>query len=82
MAKRRAPQRREHTDVEVENHSTVALLRANTPEATDWIEEHCFSESWQYMGSALAVEPRYLPPIIAGLREDGFTVSAGGAAWL
>ena len=69
-------------DVEVENHGSVVLLRPITPEAKDWIEENCATESWQFMGTALAVEPRYVSPILAGLREDGFTVSAGGAAWL
>lgn len=66
-------------DVEIENHGSVVLFRANTPEASDWIEENCATASWQYMGSALVVESRMVTPIIDGLREDGFTVGGGAA---
>jgi hypothetical protein len=65
------------TDVVVEYHGSVALLRPMTAEAGDWITEHCAPEPWQYLGEALACEPRYVAPIIDGLREDGFTVSGG-----
>lgn len=70
----------ENCDVVVENHGSIVLLRPNTPEASAWIDENCATESWQFLGTALAVEPRCVEPIVEGLQAEGFTV--GGAGWL
>jgi hypothetical protein len=75
--------KREHipqADVEVENHGSVVLLRPSTPEATDWFEEHLVTAESLFWGTAIVAEPRYVHDIVVGLREDGFTVRAGGFA--
>jgi len=61
-------------DAVVEHHGTVTLLRAYSPAARSWIDEHVDYEGWQVMGNAIAVEPRMLGPIVEGMQGDGLIV--------
>ena len=61
-------------DFQLEDHGTVCLIRPLNGPATDWLDEHVESEGWQWMGDALACEPRMLPTIADGMEADGFTV--------
>lgn len=40
-------------------------------ESTDWINTNINPEGWQWMGGALAVEPRYVDNIVTGFQDDG-----------
>lgn len=50
----------------VENHGSVVLLRTESPDERQWLEDNCQTEPWMWMGNALAVEPRYVGAILAG----------------
>jgi hypothetical protein len=63
-------------DIQIEDHGSIVLLRPTSPEASDWLDEHCAVESWQRFGDALAVDPRYVGHIIGGAREDGFSIES------
>ena len=39
-----------------------------------WIDEYVGIEDWQWFGGAFAIEPRYVPDLVAGLIRDGFTL--------
>ena len=49
-------------DVSIESHGSLMLFRLLTPAATDFVDENV-SEDAQYLGNALAVEPRYAQDI-------------------
>ena len=59
-------------DVIVQGHGSIILLWPQNPEARDWLYEHC--DVQQVWGEGIAVEPRYVSPIIEGLEEAGFTL--------
>lgn len=58
-------------DVTVSDHGSIHLLQGETPEATAWLEEHT---DGQWLGTALAVEPRYTVDLLLGMHGDGFRV--------
>lgn len=60
-------------DFSVENHGSICLLRPLTRLAESWLDEHLDGDDVQYFGNAAAVEPRYLPPILEGIQNDGLT---------
>lgn len=68
MTKQHAP------DVTVSNHGSIMMFEVNTEAAREWFEENVPTESWQWMGHSLAVEPRYAENLVAGIVEAGMTV--------
>ena len=62
------------SDIRVEDHGTVALLRPHREAGDDWIRNHCETEGWQWLGGALAVEPRLVRELVAAAREAGLDV--------
>lgn len=62
------------TDFTITNHGSLLLLRPTTDEAKEWVEEHLTHPETQFFGGAVAVEPRYIQPIIDGIEDDGLTV--------
>ena len=60
-------------DATIADHGTIALLTPLTREAEEWCDEHLPEDAMRH-GQAYAVEPRYVPPILVGLSEEGFAV--------
>ena len=60
-------------DVSIENHGSLILFRLLTPAATDFVDENV-SEDAQFLGNALAVEPRYAQNLAEGMIEAGLAV--------
>ncbi len=58
----------------VENHGSIALVLPLSDAAKEWLFETA-PEDAQFMGSAMAVEPRYLQGVIAAIENDGGLVS-------
>jgi hypothetical protein len=54
---------------------TVYLLRPLTPAAFDWIKENIPSDA-QWFGKAVAVEHRFIWPILEGIQNDGLAVQS------
>lgn len=52
----------------VEDHGSIVLLRPLTKRTREWLEENTDPDA-QWWGGALVVEPRYVEPILEGLRE-------------
>lgn len=69
-----SPARKAQADLTVEDHGTIALLRPLTRRAGIWLHEHVSSEPWQWLGLAVAAEPRTVPDVVAGARADGLVV--------
>lgn len=60
------------TDLRVENHSSIYLVRPETAAGREWLEEHT-DGTW--FGDALVVEHRYVADLVSGAAEDGLGVS-------
>jgi len=61
-------------DVLVRNEGSIIMLTPSTPEGKAWIDENLGLESWQWLGNSCAIEWRYAPDIIDGMRRDGLDV--------
>lgn len=53
---------------------TVALLTPLTDAGREWIAEHVIGET-TYLGPSLAVEHRYLSPLLDGILSDGLAIA-------
>lgn len=63
------------TDILVEDHGSVVLLRPATISGRDWLEANCDRSGYQpFAGGTLLCEPRYVAEIVAGIREAGLVV--------
>lgn len=60
-------------DVSVFVSGSIVMVTPNTPDARMWIDEHVSPES-QWFGKSLAVEPRYVPGLLAGMVADGLSL--------
>ncbi len=61
-------------DATVENHGSLCLVRPVTDAARDWIRDNV-QEDAQYLGLALAVEPRYIGALVDGMTAAGLEVA-------
>ena len=69
---------RQWADVLFQNHGSVILLGAFTPQAALWIDRHVGYEADQWIGGWLACEPRYAGPIVQAMHSDGLVVAEAG----
>ncbi|HEY5657142.1 MAG TPA: hypothetical protein VIY27_05090 [Myxococcota bacterium] len=60
-------------DATIANHGSVVLLYPATDAARAWLDEHIPDDA-QWFGRSLAIEPRYVAPIVAMMRDEGLTV--------
>jgi hypothetical protein len=60
-------------DVSIENHGSLFLFRLLTPAATEFVDENV-SEDAQFLGNALAVEPRCAQDLAQGMIDAGLAV--------
>jgi len=56
---------------DIEDHGTIVLVRPQTEDVRQWLVENT-DGTW--FGGALAVEPRYVEALVAGLVEEGFAL--------
>ncbi len=64
---------RRAVDVRVEYHGSLYLFRALSHSARIWLNYNVSHDALSF-GGALAVEPRYAPDLLRGMREDGLVV--------
>lgn len=62
-------------DFMVTDHGTIQILQPRTEEAEVWIEQHISEDAQRWGRNGVVIEPRYLPPIIDGIQDDGLTVA-------
>lgn len=60
-------------DLRVENHGSLMLVRPLTDAGKEWLKETAPDDA-QFMGAAMAVEPRYVGGVIYAAIEAGLEV--------
>lgn len=63
-------------DVRISDHGSIAILHPLTDAGKAWINEHLDGPESQWFGGGIAVEPRYMNPILQGMQDDGITFSS------
>jgi hypothetical protein len=65
----------QRTDIYVEDHGSVWLFRPITDAGKEWLKNTA-PEDTQFLGNAMAVEPRYAGGVIHAAKSDGLEVQA------
>ena len=65
-------------DFSISDHGSIVLIEPVSARAKQFTDENIHTESWQWLGSAFAVEPRFAEILVGELPELGFTI--GGEA--
>ena len=60
------------TDFTLVNHGSVVLLRPWSDEARAWVTDHLPADA-PARGKSIAIEPRYVTPILDGIEADALT---------
>lgn len=60
-------------DFDLRSDESIVLLMPKTRAARKWAEQSVALSEWQDK-SRIAIEPRYVPAILEGIRTDGLTV--------
>lgn len=63
-------------DFSFENHGSIVLLRPLSATCEEWVEERVGGEETLTFGGAIAIEPRYVAPILEALLAEGFEPDA------
>ena len=63
-------------DVTLIDGGSLIGLKAETPEAQQWMDNNVLSEEWSYLGSVLYVDHRNAVRIIDGMEDYGLIISA------
>jgi hypothetical protein len=60
-----------------QNHGSVCLLQPLTAAGKAWFNEHLPVDNpeTQFFGGSIVIEPRYVPPILEGIRNEGLRVT-------
>ena len=61
-----------------ENFGSLTLITASNQRELDWLNENLESETWQWTGDFLAVEPRLADAILEKWISDRNAHSGGG----
>ncbi len=64
-------------DFSVVDHGTIQLLTPLTTDAEEWVEHHLPDDA-ATLGPAIAVEHRYIEPILIGIERNGLSVAYTG----
>jgi hypothetical protein len=62
------------SDFRCENHGSIFLLHPLSESARSWIADNLSSDV-QWFGEAVAIEHRFIRPILEGIQSDGLAVS-------
>jgi hypothetical protein len=60
-------------DFEATYHGSIVTLAPLTADAIDWVHEN-LPPDVMWIGGAVAIEPRYLDPIVVGILEAGLSM--------
>ena len=64
------------TDVVIENHGSIFLLRPTTRSGKEWIEQNISQQNgFQPYWPTVVVEPRHIADIVNGMRAEDLGVS-------
>jgi hypothetical protein len=70
-----SPTSEDRPDFRCENHGSIFLLYPLSESAKSWIEENLPSDA-QWFGRAVAIECRFIWPILEGIQNDGLVVQS------
>ena len=65
---------KQQIDLSFENHFSLFLIRPLSELGQKWLDENVSNKETQYLGNAVACEPRYVQPIWEGAVRDGLGV--------
>jgi hypothetical protein len=64
-------------DILLAFHGSIVIADGITDAGIDWLEDNLEAGSMRWGQNGYAIEPRHLPPIVEGARNEGLTVEIG-----
>ena len=61
-------------DFSISDQGSLILIQPVSDRAKQFTDENIHTESWQWLGGAFAVEPRFAQVLVNELPELGFTI--------
>lgn len=61
-------------DFLLDNHGSVCILNAITPDAAQWVDDHLPDDALCWGPVGTVIEPRYVGDIVQGVINDGLVV--------
>jgi hypothetical protein len=56
------------------DHGSVLILRPDSDAARDWVDDNLPDDAL-WFGGGVAIEPRYIGPIVDGIADAGLSLS-------
>jgi hypothetical protein len=50
----------------------MTIIEPKTKEVKQWINDNVHIASWQWLGAGFAVDSRYVPDLLEGIKTAGF----------
>jgi len=63
-------------DLRFENQFSLVLIRPLTVRGTEWVKKRMIVDDWQWVGGAIATDPRLAVDIFHGAAADGLGLQA------
>ena len=64
-------------DINVQNHTSIYLVSADTPQGNNWLDDNVGGEITT-LGDAIVVEHSYINDLVGGMLTDGLKVAVDG----
>jgi hypothetical protein len=62
-------------DFLLRTHGSTALLQPLSGAGKEWLDLNVTYDAWQIWAGAIAVQPRYVEDLLAGIAASGLTVA-------
>lgn len=61
-------------DFTLQDEGSIVVLHPGNDAASNWIDNHLYTEQTQWWGGGIVIERRYVEDILDGIDSEGLTV--------
>lgn len=61
----------------INDQGSIVMITPESDLEYDWLTDNTNAESWQWLGSSLAIDYRFADNLIEGIQDAGFIVEDG-----
>jgi hypothetical protein len=69
-------------DFRLDHHGSILILFMQSDAAHEWVAEHIPEPGIRWGCDGIVVEPRYVRNLVAGIMEDGLSITLQGSIML
>ncbi len=61
-------------DIQINDQGSIIMFTPVSEFAKEWVNNNCYIESWQWMGSSFCVDHRIAEQLIEGMEEHDLSI--------